>query len=172
MHQEQSHGGLLLQAGRQVPPGWGAVVAEVAEFGDCRLEARMRPLGGLVLRQARVELEFQAAYQQLLEVRRVIKEAWAEYDAAVVTAAAAREGRLAEARSRLAESAQHLKLLDAYLQTQSEAGIAQLGQPAEQADPGRRAELERQIAQTRSDYSQRRAQLEEVWNLAEGALAR
>jgi hypothetical protein len=107
----------------------------------------------------------------LLEVHRMINDAWAEYDAAIATAAAAREARLAGARSRLAESAEHLNLLDAYLQMQSEAHVVQLRRQAEQAGPDRRAELEGQVSQTRGDHDQRCARLEAAWKLAESALA-
>lgn len=170
MHQEQSHGRFLQQVA-QVPPGWSAVVAEFAEFGDARLETRMAGLGGLVLRDVTAESDYLAEVRKFHEARALVDEAWAGYEAAVAEAAATREGRLAEARSRLAGSAPRLKLLDAYTQAQIDARIAQLQQQAEQAGPEHRAELECQIAQTCNDHNQRRARLEEAWKRAEGALA-
>jgi hypothetical protein len=155
-----------------VPPGWSAVVAEVAEFGECRLEARMSAIGGLVFRDARSEVEYQGVHRELREIRSLIGEAWSEYEMAVAQATTAREAHLDEARTKMAESAPRLKLLDAYMQAQMEARVAQLQQQAEQADPERRAELERQVAQVVGDHSQRRARLGEAWNQAEGALAR
>jgi hypothetical protein len=147
-------------------------VAEVAEFGECRLEARMGAIGGLVFRDVRSDAEYQVAYRELREIRTLISEAWSEYDIAVAKAAAAREARLDEARTKMAESAPRLKLLVAYMQAHMEARVAQLRQQAELAAPERRAELEYQIAQVLGDHSQRRARLEEAWNQAEGALAR
>jgi uncharacterized membrane protein len=172
MVHEQSRDSFLQRAASQVPAGWSAVVAEVAEFGECRLEARMGAIGGLVFRDVRSDAEYQVAYRELREIRTLISEAWSEYDIAVAKAAAAREARLDEARTKMAESAPRLKLLDAYMQAQMEARVAQLRQQAEQADPGRRADLECQIAQTRGDHDQRYAHLKEAWNLAEAALAR
>jgi uncharacterized membrane protein len=163
---EQGRDSFLKRAASQIPPGWSAAVAEFAEFGDCRLEARMAALGGLVLRDVSAERTNAAAVRQLQEARARIDEAWADYEAAVTEAAAARDRHLAEARSRLADSAPRLKLLEAYMQAQMEAGIASLQLQAERADPGRRVELERQIAQLHSDYNQRRAQLEGAWTEA------
>jgi uncharacterized membrane protein len=170
MVQEQSRDSFLQRAASQVPPGWSAVVAEVAEFGECRLEARMGAIGGLVFRDARSEVECQVVHRELREIRTLIGEAWSEYEMAVAKATAAREAHLDEARTKMAESAPRLKLLDAYMQAQMEARVAQL--QAEQADPERRAELECQIAQTCNDRNQRRALLEDAWNQAEGAVAR
>lgn len=172
MVQEQSRDSFLQRAASQVPPGWSAVVAEVAEFGECRLEARMGAIGGLVFRDARSEVECQVVHRELREIRTLIGEAWSEYEMAVAKATAAREAHLDEARTKMAESAPRLKLLDAYMQAQMEARVAQLRQQAEQADPERRAELECQIAQTCNDRNQRRALLEDAWNQAEGAVAR
>jgi uncharacterized membrane protein len=172
MVHEQGRDSFLQRTASQVPPGWSAVVAEVAEFGEARLEARMRAEGGLVLRQARAEVEYGVAVHQLHEIRSTIAEVWAEFEAAVAKAAAAREAHLAEAGTRLAESAARLKLLEAYMQAQTDAHIVQLREQADQASPERRADLECQIAQVLGDHTQRRARLEEAWNQTEGALAR
>jgi type IV secretory pathway TrbF-like protein len=172
MIHEQGRDSFLQRAASQMPPGWSAVVAEVAEFGECRLETRMGAIGGLVFRDARSEVEDQAVHRDLRGIRTLIGEAWSEYEMAVAQATAAREAHLDEARTKLAESAPRLKLLEAYMQAQMEARVAQLRQQAEQADPERRAELECQIAQVVGDHSQRHARLGEAWNQAEGALAR
>jgi uncharacterized membrane protein len=58
MIHEQGRDSFLQRASSQVPPGWAAVVAEVAEFGDCRIEARMGAIGGLVFRDARSEVAY------------------------------------------------------------------------------------------------------------------
>jgi uncharacterized membrane protein len=168
---EQGRDSFLQRTASQMPPGWSAVVAELAEFGDCRLEARMGAIGGLVMRDTPSEVEYQAVYRELGEMRTLVGEAWSDYELAVAQATAAREAHLDEARTRMAQSAPRLRLLEAFMQAQLEARVAQLRQQAEQADPERRAELECQIAQTCNDHNQRRARLEEAWTQAEAALA-
>jgi uncharacterized membrane protein len=165
---EQSRESFFKRAASQVPPGWSAVVAEVAEFGECRLEMRMGAIGGLVFRDVRSDAEYQVAYCELREIRTLIGEAWSDYEIAVAKASAAREARLNEARTKLAESAPRLKLLEAYMQAQTEARVAQLRQQAKQADPERCTELERRVAQVVSDHSQRQARLREAWGQAAG----
>jgi uncharacterized membrane protein len=168
---EQGRDSFLQRTASQMPPGWSAVAAELAEFGDCRLEARMGAIGGLVMRDARSDVAYQGVHHELREIRTSVGEAWSEYELAVAQATAAREAHLEEARTRMAQGAPRLKLLEAYMQAQMVARIAQLQAEAEQAGPERRAELECQIAQTCNDHNQRRARLEEAWTQAEAALA-
>jgi uncharacterized membrane protein len=172
MSQEQRGAAFVQQVAGLVPPGGGAVVAEVAEFGETPLEARLRALGGLVLRDTHLEVEYQAAFQDLAEIRAEIGDAWAEYEMAVAEAAARRDKHLAAARARLAEKAERLKLFEAYMQRQTDARIAHLQQQAEQADPEQRADLDGQIARIRADHNQRRARVEEALSLTQAALAR
>jgi hypothetical protein len=172
MLQEQRGDSFVEQASGLVPPGGGAVVAEVAEFGQTPLEARMRALGGLVLRDARLEVEYQAALLELQEIRAESGYAWADYEAAVAEAAIKRDKHLAAARARLADRAGRLKLFEDHMQRQTDARIAQLQQQAEQADPEQRADLDRQAVRTRADHDQRRARLEEALNLTQAAFAR
>jgi hypothetical protein len=172
MRQEEARDGLLRRASGQVPSGRSAVVAEIAEFGQSPLEARMHALGGLVVHEAGVEAEYQVALGDLQEIGATMDEAWAAYEAMVAGAAATREARLAGARARLAQSVGRLKQLDAYVQAQIDDRVARLRQQAEQADPERRAALEREIAQTRGDHKLRRSQIEAAWHRTDAALAR
>ncbi len=169
-HEGQYRSQAVAQVASQVPPGGAAVVAEVAEFGQARLEERMRAVGGLVLREGRLEVEYQDALREVLALSADVDAAQADYEAALAKAAAERDTRLAEVRAQEAGTAQRLSLLTAFMQQQTDGRVALLQQQADQAGPETKAELGQQIAQIGGDHHARLARLQEVWAKTQAAL--
>lgn len=169
-HEGQYRSEALEQVSEQMASGGSAVVAQVAEFGDARLEDRMRALGGLVLHGGRIEAEYQDALREVQALRAAVDQAQADYAAAVARAAAEREARLAGARAQLSKAAQRLSLLCAVMQQQTDARIAQLQRRPEQLGWEKKMDLDQQIAQTCSDQQVRLAQLKQAWASAQAAL--
>ena len=168
-HEGQYRSEAVERAAEQVPLGASAVVAQVAEFGQTRLEERMLALGGLVLHEGRLEVEYQEALSDVLTLSAAAEAAQADYEAALARAAAERDARLTEVRAQEAGTAQRLSLLTAFMQQQADGRLAQLRRRAEQAGPEAKPELERQVAQIGSDHHVRLARLEEAWAQAQAA---
>ena len=153
MQEDEYRSGAVAHVASQLPPGGSAVVAEVAEFGDARLEERMRAIGGLVLHGGRLEVEYQDTLSEVLALCATVDEA-----------------RFAEARTQSADTAGRLSLVRAFMQQQTDGRLGQLRQQAERSEPDARADLERQIAQICSDHQLRLARLEEAWTRTQSAL--
>ena len=169
-HEAQYRSEALEQVSGQMASGGSAVVAQVAEFGDARLEERMRALGGLLLHGGRIEAEYQDALREFQTLHAAIDQAQADYAATLARAAAEREARLTGARTQLSQAAQRLSLLGAVMQQQTDARIAQLQQRPEQYGWETKMDLDRQVAQICSDQQLRLAGLKEAWASAEAAL--
>jgi uncharacterized membrane protein len=153
-------------------PGKVAVLAEIQETWEAPVDARLRPLGAVVLRRLRSEVvEDQLAREaaalraerQLLEEE--LAQAGAQVDAAMEAQIEAVDRQLAAIEEQAVARADRAK-------REFDAKVTGMRERMKQASDREKAKIEKRMAEAKADYAVRSAKLEKASKLVREAMAR
>lgn len=150
-------------------PGKVAVVAEVDEEWVTPLDARMEPLGGIVLRRARAGFIDAQIERETAADKAEIAKLKAEYDQAVGGVEANLKAKLDATRNRFKARRDLLEKRIEAINREGEAKIKLLQEQAAQTRGEIKAKLEKRIAEERADHQLRVEKLSKAWQLVKEA---
>ena len=151
--------------------GRTAIVAEIDEAWTTPLDARMEPLGGIVLRTWRADFEDEQIAREAAERKADWEQLRAEYAQAGAETKAKVKGKLDQAKADLERAQGRVKARLETLEKEANAKIAALEQQVAKAHANARDKIKQRIAAARTDMETRSAKLRQAWTLTKEALA-
>ena len=161
----------LEEVSNALEPGKSAVLAEVDETWVTPVDTRLGEYGGLVFRRLRSEVEddqyrreAEAFDQELKELKAEMAESSAESKAAI-------QSKIDAVKNKLQTIQNQVKSKHDQIVAEGEAKVAAIKQQMDDANEKKKAKLEQRKAKMESDYSVRKAKLDESWQLTKEALS-
>lgn len=158
------------EVSQTLTPGKTAVVADVEEFRTAPLDARMEPLGGVVLRQwrrdvesDRIESEISTRTEQLADLKAEHTQARAEDKSRLKTRIDNEEAKLKAAADRVMARMEALK-------QRAQAKIKLLQDHAAKVGAETRAKIDQRIAKIHAESETLSARLHQAWERTKDTL--
>jgi uncharacterized membrane protein len=163
--------GFLSDVSNAMTPGKVAVLAEIQETWEAPVDARLRPLGAVVLRRLRSEIvedqlarEAAALRAERQRLREELAQASAQTKAAIQAQIDEVDRQLEAIRAQAAGRADQAK-------RELDAKVDQMREQMKQANDREKAKIEKRMAEAKADYAVRSAKLEQAGKLVREAMA-
>lgn len=154
----------------ELTPGKTAIIAEISEDWVTPLDTRIRPLGGIVIRTPRNEIEEMRIAKEVASQEAEFKRLRTEYVQVSDEARASLETRIEAARASLEEAVKRAREKIDALRAEADAKVAALQEQAKTVAGETRDRIEHRITALRGDYERRATKLEQAWSLTKDAL--
>jgi uncharacterized membrane protein len=158
------------EVSRELTPGRSAVVAEVIEDWVTPLDTRMDAIGGIVLREQRIDIEDEVIRKEAEARATELAQLKAERAAADEGAKARLDAPIEAARAKLERTSRRAKAQTDRVREEADTRIATCRDQAAEAKPDTKARIEQRIAELRADRDRRVARLKHAWDLTKEAL--
>ncbi len=153
-------------------PGKSAIVAEISEEEEMPLDARMEAIGGLVLRDLRIEAEDERLRQAAEARKTELARLRAERDRVTYREVKATlSSRIEEVEGKLKALSERVQARLDLLRRDAETKLEALRQQAAGAAGEIKERCERRADQVRAEYERRSRKLKQALDLAKEALA-
>jgi uncharacterized membrane protein len=159
------------EVSRELMPGMTAVVAEVDEEWVTPLDTRMAAIGGLVVRQARADVEDEQYEKEVAAYKAELAQLKAEYAQAREETRAKLNARIDQTQTKLQDTSARAQAWLNRQRQETEAKVQALQARAAREKAEARARTEQRSAEIRADYERRSAKLKQALALAKEAIA-
>lgn len=139
------------EVARNLTPGKSALVVEVDEFWTAGLDLKMEALGGIVVRQWRLDVEQDLIRNEIRARKAELSALKTEYAEAVEEHKARLKIRIEVAETRLKAALEREKTKVATLKQQADAKIETLRKQAATASPQTRTRIEHRLAEIQAE---------------------
>lgn len=155
---------------RELTPEKAAVIAEVEETWGTPLDSRMEALGGIVLREWRVDVEDEQIQERARALENELEQLREELDQANEEDKARLQARIDEVNTKLQDLSQRAEARINRLQEEAEGKAQKLRDSAAKAKGDAKAKIENRITELRENYDRRTSKLRQAWELTKEAL--
>ena len=159
------------EVSRKLSPGKVGVIAEIDEEWVTPLDTRMEPLGGVITRRPRSQFVAAETDEAVAADKEEFAKLQAEFNQAVGNAKTKMKLKLDAARERLQAQRDILHQKMESINKEGEAKIKAMQEQAAKATGEMKAQLEKRLEQTRTDYKRRADKLHQAWELIKEAAA-
>ncbi|MEO7465354.1 MAG: DUF1269 domain-containing protein [Nitrosospira sp.] len=151
------------EVSQTVTPGKTAVVTDIEEFWTAPLDARMEPLGGIVLRQWRRDVETDRIESEISTRTEQLADLKAEHAQARDETKSRLQIRIDNEESKLKIAADRAKKKIEALKLQAEARIKLLQDQAAKASMETKVKIDQRIAKIHAESEKLSARLHQAW---------
>lgn len=135
-------------------PGRCAVVADVSEEWVTPVDTRMEPLGGVVFRMARKDVQDDQRAREVASLRQEIDELKTEQARARADHKSSLQGKIDKLNTRLQNKLEQAKQRSEQIKRETEAKVQALQQKAAKAQGDAKAAMDARITHLREEYEQ------------------
>jgi uncharacterized membrane protein len=161
----------LEDIGNKMLPGMYAVLAEASEPWTEPVDARMRELGAIVIRERRSDVVDELMDKRVQAHKLAVEQRKADRAARKAERREAKlDDSIDQARDRLQRVADKARLRLEDTRRELEDKLAALDEQAKQAPPETRREIEARVAELRKDFGERERTLTHAFEVAQQAL--
>lgn len=163
-------GEFVQQISDELTPSRTAIIAEIGEEWATPLDNRMQPLGGVIVREFRRDVEDEQIAREVEAAKTEFQRLRVELKDAGDEAAEELNQRIAAAKRYLEDAGERAQAEAQRLRSDAESRLETLQEQADAAAESAGKRIDQRMAALRQEYESRAAKLEKAWGLAKEAL--